>query len=64
MKVSVDLRLCEGNQRCMEAAPEVFDVRDDDRAHLLIERPPASQWDRVKLAVRMCPRQAISIVED
>jgi ferredoxin len=64
MKVSVDLRLCEGNQRCMEAAPEVFDVRDDDRAHLLIERPPAGQWDRVKLAVRMCPRQAISILEE
>jgi ferredoxin len=64
MKVRVDLKLCEGNQRCVDSAPEVFEVRDDDQAHLLIERPPSEQWDRVKLAVRMCPRQAISIVEE
>lgn len=64
MKVSVDLRLCEGNQRCMEAAPEVFEVREDDRSHLLIDRPPPTQWDRVRLAVRMCPRQAIRIIEE
>ncbi len=61
MKVVVDLKLCEGNQRCMEAAPEVFDVRDDDKAHLLMQNPPESLREKVKLAVRMCPRQAITI---
>ena len=61
MKVVVDLKLCEGNQRCMEAAPEVFDVREDDKAHLLVEKPPESLRDKVKLAVRMCPRQAITL---
>ncbi|MGH7779114.1 MAG: ferredoxin [Candidatus Binataceae bacterium] len=61
MKVVVDLKLCEGNQRCQESAPEVFEVRDDDKAHLLIENPPESLREKVKLAVKMCPRQAITL---
>jgi len=61
MKVVVDLKLCEGNQRCQESAPEVFEVRDDDKAHLLIEKPSESLREKVKLAIKMCPRQAISL---
>lgn len=61
MKVVVDLKLCEGNQRCQESAPEVFEVRDDDKAHLLIEQPSESLREKVKLAIKMCPRQAISL---
>jgi ferredoxin len=61
MKVVVDLKLCEGNQRCQESAPEVFEVRDDDKAHLLIENPPESLREKVKLAIKMCPRQAITV---
>ncbi|HKN00288.1 MAG TPA: ferredoxin [Candidatus Binataceae bacterium] len=64
MKVAVDLQLCEGNARCMEAAPEIFDVRDDDKTHLRLENPPESLREKLKLAVRMCPRQAISLKED
>lgn len=64
MKIVIDRKLCEGNQRCMDAAPEVFEVGDDDQANLLIERPPAQLLDKVRLAVRMCPRQAISLVDD
>ena len=33
MKVVVDQKLCEGNMKCQEAAPEVFEVRDDDKSH-------------------------------
>ncbi|MHB8383264.1 MAG: ferredoxin [Candidatus Binataceae bacterium] len=61
MKVVVDLKLCEGNQRCQESAPEVFEVRDDDKAHLLIEKPPEPLREKVKLAIKMCPRQAITL---
>jgi ferredoxin len=42
----------------------VFEVRDDDKSHLLIERPPASMRDKLKLAARLCPRQAITISEE
>ena len=64
MKVVVDLQLCEGNARCVEAAPEVFEVGDDDKAHLLTASPSESLRDKLKLAVRMCPRQAIALKED
>jgi len=60
MKIVVDLKLCEGNERCAAAAPEVFEVRDD-RARVLIESPPAGLMEKVQLAIRLCPRQAISL---
>jgi ferredoxin len=64
MKVVVDYDLCEGNAQCMKACPEVFTVGDDDRAHLLIERPGNELRGKVEAAVRRCPRQALSIRED
>ena len=30
MKAKIDTTLCEGHAKCMEAAPAVFEVRDDD----------------------------------
>ena len=62
MKITIDLNLCEGNERCVAAAPEVFTVQDD-QARLLIEKPSPAQLEKVKLAIRMCPRQAISVKE-
>ena len=63
MRVVVDQDLCEGNAECMKLAPEVFVVDDDDRAHLLLERPPESLRAKIEAAVRRCPRQALSFVE-
>jgi ferredoxin len=64
MRVVVDEKLCEGNNRCMETAPEVFEVRDDDKSHVLVARPAERLREKVKLAVRLCPRQAITLIED
>ena len=64
MRIRVDEALCEGNAVCQRVAPEVFVVEDDDRAHLLIERPGANLSDKVAEAVRRCPRQALSVVDD
>lgn len=64
MKVVVNFELCESNARCMEVAPEVFEVRADDRLHILDEHPPEGLRAKVEKAVRRCPKQAISIVED
>ena len=64
MRVVIDEMLCEGNAECMKAAPEVFVVDDDDRARLLIERPPDALRARVEIAVRRCPRQAITLRDD
>ena len=64
MRVVVDWDLCESNGLCMAAAPEVFEVRSDDRLYVLNENPPDSLRAKVEKAVRVCPKQAISIVED
>lgn len=63
-RVVVDFDLCESNARCMEAAPEVFEVRDDDFLYILDEKPPEELRSRVEEAVRLCPKAAISIAED
>jgi ferredoxin len=62
--VVVDFDLCESNALCMAAAPEVFEVRDDDFLYILDEHPPEELRPKVEEAVRRCPKQAISIAED
>ncbi len=61
MKVIVDMDRCEGNAVCMKVCPEVFEVGDDDRAHLRIANPGEELRTKVETAVRRCPRQAIAI---
>jgi ferredoxin len=63
LKVVVDYDLCEANARCMEVCPEVFQVDDDDNLNILIEFPGEELRDKLKEAERVCPRQAITIVE-
>jgi len=48
----------------MQVAPEIFQVGDDDQLTVLNEHPPESSRERVLRAIKVCPKQAISIVED
>jgi len=63
-RVVVDFDLCQSNAVCMGIAPEVFEVRDDGFLYILNERPPEELRPKVEEAVRSCPTQAISIVEE
>lgn len=62
-RVVVDFDRCGSNAVCMAAAPEVFEVRDDDFLYVLQETPDDGLRPKVEDAVRQCPTQAISIVE-
>ncbi len=64
MKVVIDFDLCESNAICMEVAPEVFKVDDNDELQILIESPGEELRQKLEEAVRLCPRQAISIQND
>ena len=64
MRVIVDYSLCESNAVCMRLAPEVFEVRDDDRLYLRNERPAEALRAKVEEAVRRCPKQALSLAAD
>jgi ferredoxin len=61
MKIVVDYDLCEANAICMDIAPEIFKVDENDELQILVENPPEELRSRVEEAVRLCPRQAISI---
>jgi ferredoxin len=61
MRVVVNFDLCESNALCMAVAPEVFEVRDDDLLYVLNENPPEELREKVLAAVRVCPKNAISI---
>lgn len=63
MRVVVDFDRCESNAVCMAIAPEVFEVRDDDFLYVLQEEPPEALRGKVEEAVRLCPKQAISVVD-
>lgn len=63
-KVVVDYDLCESNAICMQIAPEVFEVRDDDFLYLLTETPDDTLRGKVEEAVQRCPKQAIAIADD
>ena len=61
MRVIVDYDKCESNAMCMAIAPEVFEVRDDDFLYVLIDEPGEELRAKVEQAVKMCPKQAISL---
>ena len=63
-RVVVDFDLCESNAICMQVAPEVFEVRDDDFLYVLNETPGDDLRAKVEESVQRCPKQAIAIAED
>jgi ferredoxin len=64
MRVEVNLDSCCGHGVCVDAAPEVFEMRDDDKAHVILEHPDEELRAKVQEAVRVCPQMAIDLFED
>ena len=66
MKVDVDATRCQGHNRCMVLAPEVFEV--DDLGFAKVRDPdspvPAALEDAVRRAVGSCPEFAITITDE
>jgi ferredoxin len=61
VRVDVDWDQCESNGLCQAAAPEVFELQDDDTLMILQENPDESLRSKVADAVRACPKQAITL---
>jgi ferredoxin len=62
-RIRVDPRLCEGHALCIELAPEVFDLSDDDVASCDAQ-PADDLWDKVAAAANACPRGAITLEQE
>ncbi len=63
MKAEIDLSLCEGHARCMESAPNLFEVGDDDYSHVLVDEIPEEEQANARRAEQTCPRAAITITD-
>jgi ferredoxin len=56
MKITVDYDLCEGCGSCVEVCPEVFEMRDDEKAYVISEDCSTCDCDE---AAGICPTEAI-----
>jgi ferredoxin len=60
----IDAAKCRGHGQCELIAPEVFQLGDDDRGHVIVDQVPPASADAVRDAVLMCPEGAIEVTED
>jgi ferredoxin len=63
VRVIVDLLKCESNGLCVVQAPDVFEIDDADELVVLNATPPEDRRAAVEAAVRMCPKQALSLAD-
>ena len=64
MRVVVDEKQCEANAICVGLAPELFELPDDSDVVRVRRAVVADEALAVRDAVRLCPKQALSIEED
>ncbi|WP_034270610.1 ferredoxin [Haloechinothrix halophila] len=62
MNVIVDYDACEANGVCEGFAPDIFHLDEEDQLHVLAQ-PDEDSADRVRQAVRACPKVALSLTE-
>ena len=60
IRIEVDRGLCIGSGDCVEAAPDVFELDDEDKARVI--DPDGDSLDDVLEAARNCPVAAIVVV--
>ena len=62
IRIEVDLALCIGSGDCVDTAPEVFELDEDDKARVI--DPDGAPADVVLEAAGNCPVTAIFIYGD
>lgn len=64
MRIVADLDLCQGHAMCEVEAPDVFTVPKRGKVEITDPAPPDGLRADVLSAIRECPTQAISLVEE
>jgi ferredoxin len=64
VRIVADRELCVGAGQCVLTEPQLFEQSDEDgRVRLLAEQPAADQTESARLATRLCPTRALSVLE-
>jgi ferredoxin len=63
MRIKVDFDVCVSTAACMQACPQVFEVRVDGFLYILDEEPGEALRAAVEEAMQSCPTGAISVEE-
>lgn len=63
MKVHADRDVCIQAGNCVMAADAVFDQDDDGIVVVLVDEVPDDELDRARAAVKLCPSQALRLVD-
>jgi ferredoxin len=62
MRVTVDVNVCEAHGDCVVAAPEIFELGDDDDVVVVVNPEPSEDLRaKAELAADNCPVMAITI---
>ena len=62
LEVTADLALCQGYANCVIAAPDYFDIDDDEGVVTILKSDvPADRRAYVEEAVRSCPVSALAL---
>jgi ferredoxin len=64
LKISADRDVCISAGNCVMAADAVFDQDEDGIVVVLVDHVPAGEEDHAREAVKLCPSQALRIVEE
>ena len=63
MKISADREVCISAGNCVMTADAVFDQDEDGIVVVLVDDVPEGEEDHAREAVRLCPSQALRIVD-
>ena len=61
MKAKVDQETCIGCGVCPSVCPEVFEMKDDGKSHVIADPVPDGVEDSAKEAEESCPVEAIEV---
>lgn len=63
-RITADARACQGYGNCISVAPDVFDMDEDDKVVVRVEKVRDADRTHVEEAVGGCPMQALRIIEE
>lgn len=62
MSLIINADLCCGHGVCVDVAPNLVEMGDDNKAHVLVEQVDAAFQSQAEAAVAICPQMAIDFL--